>query len=508
MRTPANLDPANPDCAAAPFTDFASVTPDTPLAALNLNWRERDLPERDRTKHVHRLHPYLGKFIPQLAEIFLRKFRPDTVCDPFAGSGTTLVEASALGIASVGVDISPFNCLIAKAKTDRYDLLRLADEIRDLLARTNALCTEGVGLSHGSGAASTPLPARRRGRGQAAFPERRTPPHAFRRCGPSAHPAGSGQASSGSPRAESRGGNPHPRERQGEGQTERLLSPPSCHPLPTSPCKGEASERQVFAVPPASPYLLDWYHPQARAALLAFLQLIPNYHYQDLLKVILCRAARSARLTTHFELDFPRAPQREPYYCHKHKRICLPTTDAMKFLRRYALDTLRRVAQFAPIRTDAPVTILCADSRHAALPPCDMILTSPPYVGLIDYHEQHRYAYELLSLLPEPFASIGWHGSNLNDNEEREIGAARNGKSVAARRRYIEGIEGALGNVARHLRPGGRACIVVGDRYGLYEGLAERLGFREETVLQRHVNRRTGRRAGDFYESILIWRRE
>src|SRR5574341_1356213 len=51
-----------------------SVTPDTPLADLNLNWREKDLPERERTKHVHRLHPYLGKFIPQLAEIFLRKY--------------------------------------------------------------------------------------------------------------------------------------------------------------------------------------------------------------------------------------------------------------------------------------------------------------------------------------------------------------------------------------------------------------------------------------------------
>ncbi len=40
------------------------VTPDTPLESLNLNWREKDLPERERTKHVHRLHPYLGKFIP------------------------------------------------------------------------------------------------------------------------------------------------------------------------------------------------------------------------------------------------------------------------------------------------------------------------------------------------------------------------------------------------------------------------------------------------------------
>ena len=31
---------------------------------LELSWSERALPERERTKHVHRLHPYLGKFIP------------------------------------------------------------------------------------------------------------------------------------------------------------------------------------------------------------------------------------------------------------------------------------------------------------------------------------------------------------------------------------------------------------------------------------------------------------
>lgn len=46
----------------------SDVTPDTPLETLNLNWSERELPERIRTKHVHRLHPYLGKFIPQLVE--------------------------------------------------------------------------------------------------------------------------------------------------------------------------------------------------------------------------------------------------------------------------------------------------------------------------------------------------------------------------------------------------------------------------------------------------------
>ena len=41
---------------------------------LDLSWSERELPERERTKHVHRLHPYLGKFIPQLVEVLLERY--------------------------------------------------------------------------------------------------------------------------------------------------------------------------------------------------------------------------------------------------------------------------------------------------------------------------------------------------------------------------------------------------------------------------------------------------
>ncbi len=45
------------------------------------------LPEYERTKHVHRLHPYLGKFIPQLVEWFLVKYfkEDDIALDPFMG---------------------------------------------------------------------------------------------------------------------------------------------------------------------------------------------------------------------------------------------------------------------------------------------------------------------------------------------------------------------------------------------------------------------------------------
>src|SRR5207247_158400 len=82
---------------------------------LELSWSEDALPQVERTKHVHGLHPYLGKFIPQLVEVFLRRyFRPgQCVYDPFFGSGTTLIEANAYGCDVVGVDISAFNCLLA-----------------------------------------------------------------------------------------------------------------------------------------------------------------------------------------------------------------------------------------------------------------------------------------------------------------------------------------------------------------------------------------------------------
>lgn len=68
----------------------------------DLNWKLSfdHLRERDTTKHVHRLHPYKGKFIPHLVEYFIDdhvdEFKEQTyfkkdyiILDPFAGSGIT-----------------------------------------------------------------------------------------------------------------------------------------------------------------------------------------------------------------------------------------------------------------------------------------------------------------------------------------------------------------------------------------------------------------------------------
>ena len=56
-------------------------------------------------------------------------------------------------------------------------------------------------------------------------------------------------------------------------------------------------------------------------------------------------------------------PVPEPYHCHKHQRDCRPVGDAPQFLRRYAADTVQRLAEFAGLRRDVTVDVLHADAR-------------------------------------------------------------------------------------------------------------------------------------------------
>ncbi len=358
---------------------------------LELSWSEDELPQVERTKHVHALHPYLGKYVPQLVEIFLRRyFAPgDRVYDPFVGSGTTLVEANVFGCHAIGCDISAFNCLLSRVKTATYSLPILDLSLKGALEQA-----------------------------------RRSAP---------------------------------PKERAGD-------------------------------------WLERWYAPAALEELLAYRAATARLDslVRQVAEVILSRAARSARLTTHFDLDFPKRPVNDPYYCHKHKRTCRPVGEAAKFLRRYTVDTHRRLRAFAQLRKDRDVSVVHGDARTLDLPvKATGIITSPPYPGLIDYHEQHRYAYELL---------------DLEDRSMLEIGAATRGLSRAALGDYVQNMSAVLRNSARQLTAGAPIIIVVNDSKGLYPEILEQSGLELEERITRHVNRRTGRRAGEFFEDVLICR--
>jgi hypothetical protein len=358
-----------------------------------LSWSEAELPERERTKHVHRLHPYLGKFVPQLVQALLERHVPADghVLDPFVGSGTTLVQALESGYDATGAHDARFNVLLSTVKTRSHDLQQLRRDV--LWARDEV---------------------------ESFVPTGR-------------YPAG------------------------------------------------------------ASAFVRAWYAPVAAEELLHFRGLVEHVASADVLRVVLARAARSARRTTHFDLDFPRAPQTEPYWCHKHRRECKPVDEARRFLLRYTLDTLERIESFAALRAPRrSADVLHGDSATLELDgPFDGIVTSPPYPGLIDYHEQHRYAYELLG---------------LEEHRDRELGRPARGTGRAALAAYVDGVAAVLANACSRLALGGKVCIVVNDRRDLYPEILARAGLRLVERRERHVNRRTGRRAGEYYESVLVCR--
>ncbi|MGY1593037.1 DNA methyltransferase [Geodermatophilus sp. SYSU D00708] len=66
---------------------------------------------------THNWHKYKAKFFPRMARALINATTPNGVVgDPFVGSGTLNVEASLMGLASVGLDIDPLSVEISNCK--------------------------------------------------------------------------------------------------------------------------------------------------------------------------------------------------------------------------------------------------------------------------------------------------------------------------------------------------------------------------------------------------------
>jgi hypothetical protein len=451
---------------------------------LNWNLSFDSFKEADTTKHVHRLHPYKGKFIPQLVEYFLDKHtdvfkkevyfhKGDVILDPFCGSGTTLVQANELGMHAVGIDISYFNTLISNVKIKKYDLKDILNEIKRITNSLNKYLTDSHVLE---------------------FDEKLT-------------------------------------EELYKYNTENFPAPEYRYKVNRGSIdETQYSTEKVKKLIPEYEKLLKQYHIKLfNGSTKGFLDkwyLIPvrneiDYVFNELKKVknpdtkkiltiVLSRTIRSCRATTHSDLATLKEPVNSIYYCSKHNKICKPLFSIKKMWDRYSKDTIVRLAKFDKLRTRTQQICLTGDSRKIDLykelkernielaklikgKKINGIFSSPPYVGLIDYHEQHAYAYDLFG---------------FTRRDELEIGPLSKGQGREAKESYIESISQVLNNCKKYLVEDYNIFLVANDKFNIYPTIAEKSGMIIVNQFKRPVLNRTEKDKGAYSEIIFHMRRK
>lgn len=95
------------------------------------SWSFSNLTQKDTNYLTHCYHRYPAKFIPQLARklILENSNEGDIICDPFYGSGSTILESILHNRIGYGIDINPIAYLITMAKTTPINTIKLQKEI-------------------------------------------------------------------------------------------------------------------------------------------------------------------------------------------------------------------------------------------------------------------------------------------------------------------------------------------------------------------------------------------
>lgn len=452
----------------------------------DINWSLafHKVKEKETTKHVHKLHPYKGKFIPQLVEYFLDQhtddfkkevfFQPgDIVLDPFCGSGTTLVQANELGIHSIGIDVSVFNCLMTETKLAEYNLQSVSEWVtqieqaivkQSIFSRVDEFDSRLDEFISSLNKEYFPSPDYKYNLGQGRIDEDKYVPKVMA---------------------------------QVKDQYQKLL---------------QEYNFEVHGEVTQSSFLNTWFAKNVLKEALAaqaVLKKIGSEQEKKLLMLILSRTLRSCRTTPHYELERLNTSVSGPYYCYKHMKICRPVLSMLRMYRRYARDAVKRLNEFNELRTSSLFSVLAGDAREIDIfsevnktnqsffrllvdKKIQGIYTSPPYLGQLNYHEQHKYAYEFFG---------------LKSHENLEIGIAEQGKGIQARKDYIEGISDVLLSCSKFLAYDSHIFIVANDRYGLYHDIAERSNLTIVQEFKRPVLNRTSRNRNAYGETIFYMRK-
>jgi len=116
------------------------------------------------------------------------------------------------------------------------------------------------------------------------------------------------------------------------------------------------------------------------------------------------------------------------------------------------------------------------------------IFSSPPYVGLINYHEQHAYAYDLFG---------------FKRNDKLEIGPLYKGQGRETQKLYIEGIAQVLNNSKQFLQKNYDIFLVANDKYNMYPTIAKKSNMKIVNQYKRPVLNRTEKNKAAYSEIIF-----
>jgi len=447
----------------------------------DLNWALSfdQYKEAETTKHIHRLHPYKGKFIPQLAEYFLDdhtdKFKKeiyfnkgDIILDPFSGSGTTMVQSCELGMHAIGIDISAFNSLIGNCKTIKYNLVDVKNEIAQITKALKEFLANAHTIEFEEKLLKVLYDFNNK-----YFP---VPDYKYK-------------------------------VRRGEINEDKYGMEKEKEFLPTY--NKLVKEYNIKLRQDKSETFLDkWFSQHIREEIeFVFNQIkkIKNTSTKKIVSIILSRTIRSCRATTHADLATLKEPITSTYYCAKHGKICKPLFSILKWWETYSKDTISRIDYFDRLRTNTHQICLTGDSRTIDIfkelekknpafaeivkkKKVKGIFSSPPYMGLIDYHEQHAYAYDLFG---------------FKRQDELEIGPLYKGQGREAKQSYIKGISDVLNNCKKFLADDYDILLVANDKYNMYPTIAENAGMKIVNQYKRPVLNRTEKDKGAYAEIIF-----
>lgn len=93
---------------------------------IQVNFREMVNHLKFLDRATHSIHPYPARLLPNIPFFFLNNSyfvnKSDSVLDPFSGSGTVLLESILAGMNAFGTDANPLARLIARVKTNNYNI--------------------------------------------------------------------------------------------------------------------------------------------------------------------------------------------------------------------------------------------------------------------------------------------------------------------------------------------------------------------------------------------------